>query len=100
MSARSLSRGLGGSTGRDASAPPAIITSASPYSIMRPASPMQCELVVHAETIETLGPLALNWIEIIPATMLMMVPGTKKGDRRRGPLAIISRMLSLRSSNS
>ncbi len=77
-----------------ASAPPAIIASASPYSIMRAASPTQCALVVHADTIETFGPFALNWIEIKPATMLMIVPGTKKGDRRRGPLAIISRMLS------
>src|SRR5579862_650628 len=77
-----------------ASAPPAIITSASPYSIMRPASPTQCALVVQAETIDTFGPLALNWIEIMPATMLMIVPGTKNGDRRLGPLAIISRMLS------
>jgi hypothetical protein len=77
-----------------ASAPPAIITSASPYSIMRPASPMQCELVVQAETIETFGPLALNWIEIRPATMLMIEPGTKKGEMRFGPFAIISRMLS------
>ena len=51
-------------------------------------------LVVQAETMETFGPLALNWIEMRPATMLMMVPGTKNGDRRRGPLAIISRMLS------
>jgi len=49
---------------------------------------------VQAETIETFGPFALNWIEISPATMLMMVPGTKNGDSRRGPLAIISRMLS------
>jgi 3-oxoacyl-(acyl-carrier-protein) synthase len=77
-----------------ASAPPAIITSASPYSIMRPASPTQCELVVQAETMETLGPLAPYRIEMRPATMLMMVPGTKNGDRRRGPLAIISRMFS------
>jgi len=77
-----------------ASAPPAIITSASPYSIMRPASPMACELVVQAETIDTFGPFALNWIEMSPATMLMIEPGTKKGEMRRGPLAIISRMLS------
>ena len=61
---------------------------------MRPASPIACELVVQADTIETFGPFALNWIEINPATMLMIDPGTKKGDRRRGPLAIISRMLS------
>src|SRR5258706_2851973 len=77
-----------------ASAPPAIMASASPYSIMRPASPVQCGRVAHADPIGALGPLALNWIEIIPATMLMIVPGTKNGDRRRGPLAIFSGILS------
>jgi hypothetical protein len=39
------------------SAPPAIITSASPYSIRRPASPMQCRPVVQAVTIARLGPV-------------------------------------------
>ena len=55
---------------------------------------MQWERVLHAETIETFGPLALNWIEIKPATMLMIEPGTKKGEMRRGPLASIPRMFS------
>ncbi|CFP59779.1 Uncharacterised protein [Bordetella pertussis] len=32
------------------SAPPASMTSASPYSIRRAASPMQCRPVVHADT--------------------------------------------------
>ena len=44
---------------------------------------MQCVLVVQAETIETFGPLALNWIEIRPATMLMIVPGHE--ERRDAP---------------
>lgn len=39
------------------SAPPASITSASPYSIMRPAWPIQCKPVVQAVTTEILGPL-------------------------------------------
>jgi hypothetical protein len=39
------------------SAPPATITSASPYSIRRPASPMQCRPVVQAVTMARLGPV-------------------------------------------
>ena len=40
-----------------ASAPPAIMTSASPYSISRPASPMLWLAVEHADTIARFGPL-------------------------------------------
>ncbi len=40
-----------------ASAPPATMTSASPYSIRRPASPMQCRPVVQADTTAIVGPL-------------------------------------------
>jgi hypothetical protein len=39
-----------------ASVPPAIITSASPYSINRPASPMLWFAVEHALTIAMFGP--------------------------------------------
>ena len=39
------------------SAPPAIITSASPYSINRPAAPMLCKPVVQAVTTAMLGPV-------------------------------------------
>ena len=57
------------------SAPPAIITSASPYWIMRMAMPMEWLEVAQADTAEKLGPLMpfmmLNW----PGSMLMMVLG-------------------------
>ena len=69
------------------SVPPATATSASPYSIMRPACPMQCSPVVHAVTTERLGPLKPKRMETWPATMLMMEAGTKKGVMRRGPRA-------------
>ena len=39
-----------------ASAPPATITSASPYSMRRAASPMQWLAVEHAVTIARFGP--------------------------------------------
>jgi hypothetical protein len=39
------------------SAPPAIMTSASPYSIRRPASPMLCVPVEQALTSDMFGPL-------------------------------------------
>jgi hypothetical protein len=39
-----------------ASVPPATITSASPYSISRPASPMLWFDEEHADTIARLGP--------------------------------------------
>ena len=34
-----------------ASAPPVIITSASPYWMVRKASPIACALVAHADTV-------------------------------------------------
>src|SRR5690606_21128453 len=58
------------------SAPPAIITSASPYWIMRMARPMLWVAVVHAVTAAMLGPLAPVIIDTWPAIMLMMVLGT------------------------
>ena len=58
------------------SAPPAIITSASPYWIMRIARPMLWVAVVHAVTAAMFGPLAPVMIDTWPATMLMMVLGT------------------------
>ena len=77
-----------------ASEPPAIITSASPYSMKRAASPTQCAEVVQADTIDTFGPLNPYKMEIMPATILTIEPGTKNGEILRGPLVIISRMLS------
>ena len=66
------------------SAPPAIITSASPYWMSRIASPMACVEVVHAVTVAMFGPVSLNWIETWPEIMLMMLPGTKNGEMRFG----------------
>src|SRR5690606_40349669 len=68
-----------------ASAPPATITSASPYSMSRPASPMLCRPVVQAVTIERFGPLSPYMIDSWPEIMLMIEPGTKNGDMRRTP---------------
>ena len=73
-----------------ASAPPATITSASPRRIDLPASPMQCVEVVHAVTIAMFGPLAPSRIERLPAIMLMIVPGMKNGEMRRGPFFLSS----------
>src|SRR5256885_2679028 len=67
-----------------ASVPPATTTSASPYSIMRPASPMQCSPVVQAVTTARFGPLKPKRMDTWPATMLMMEAGTKNGVMRRG----------------
>ena len=75
-----------------ASAPPAIITSASPYSIRRPASPMLWLAVVQALTTAMFGPLRPYMIESWPEIMLMMVPGTKNGEILRGPPASIGIM--------
>ena len=59
-----------------ASAPPATITSASPYWIMRIAMPIEWFDVAHADPAEKFGPLRpfmmLSW----PGIMLMIVLGT------------------------
>ena len=73
-----------------ASDPPATMTSASPYSIMRPASPMQCNPVVQAVTMAILGPLKPKRIDTWPAIMLMIEAGTKNGEIRRGPRFVSS----------
>ena len=58
------------------SAPPAIITSASPYWIIRIAMPIEWFEVAHAETAEKLGPLMPVSSETWPGSMLMIVLGT------------------------
>jgi len=58
------------------SAPPATITSASPYWIMRIAMPIEWLDVAQAETAEKLGPLMPVSSETWPGSMLMMVLGT------------------------
>ena len=82
------------------SAPPAIITSASPYSIRRPASPMQCRPVVQAVTIARFGPLKPYLIDRWPEIMLMIEAGTKNGEMRRGPRSqqLVVRLLDQRQA--
>src|SRR6478752_1390408 len=67
------------------SAPPAIITSASPYWIMRIARPMLCVAVVHAVTQAMFGPLRPSMIERLPDAMLTIELGTKNGEILRCP---------------
>ena len=67
------------------SAPPATITSASPYSINRPAAPIECRPVVHAVTMARFGPRNPYWIDRFPEIMLMIDPGIMNGETRRGP---------------
>jgi hypothetical protein len=62
-------------------------TSASPYWIMRIATPMAWAPVVQALTVARLGPVMPRSMEICPEIMLMIEDGTKKGETRRGPLA-------------
>ena len=68
-----------------ASLPPQIIASASSYWMARMASPMACPPVAHADTTETLGPLAPVAMLTRPAAMLMMIMGTKNALTRPGP---------------
>src|SRR3569832_1289466 len=59
------------------SAPPANMTSASLYSIMRAAAPMQCRPVVLAVTMARFGPFNPYLIERCPEIMLMIEANTK-----------------------
>src|ERR1019366_4090650 len=68
-----------------ASAPPAIITSASQCWMMRKESPMEWALVVQAVAVASFGPLAPNLMETCPAARLTMEAGIKKGEILRGP---------------
>jgi hypothetical protein len=67
------------------SAPPATITSASPYWIMRMARPRLCVAVVHAVTQAMFGPFNPSMIDRLPDAMLMIELGTKNGEMRRWP---------------
>ena len=82
-----------------ASAPPAIMASASPRSMMRKASPMECAEVVQAVAVASLGPRAPNLIDTCPAARLTIDPGMKKGDILRGPPAIIAECSRSNTSN-
>src|SRR3989442_2452252 len=71
-----------------ASAPPAIITSASPRWIGRKASPSVWLPVAQAVTTAELGPLAPKRIETSPDAMLTMSIGMKNGETRSGPFSM------------
>ena len=77
-----------------ASAPPASITSASPYSIRRAASPIPWVAVAQALTMARFGPLKPYITERSPEIMLMMLMGTKNGETRRGPRSLMTRVVS------
>ena len=62
-----------------ASAPPVIITSASPNWMMRKASPIAFAPEAHAVTVEFVGPLAPKRMLTSPVNMLMIIIGIKKG---------------------
>ncbi len=62
-----------------ASAPPAIITSASPRRINPRASPMELVPEAHAVTVHPLGPCTPNRIDTCPEAMLAIIMGIKKG---------------------
>ena len=66
------------------SVPPAIAASASPYWIIRYASPTACAPVVQAVTVARLGPFRPYLIEMFPAASLTMRPVMKKGEMTRG----------------
>ncbi len=70
-----------------ASAPPAIITSASPYLIILDASPIACAPVEQAVTTEWFGPLKPYLILTCPDNKLISADGIKKGLTFLGPFA-------------
>ena len=68
-----------------ASAPPVIITSASPRLMISYESPMACALAEQAVHDDWLGPRAPKRIETWPDARLMIADGMKKGEILRGP---------------
>ena len=70
------------------SAPPATITSASPYLIKRAASPIAWAPVEQAVATAWFGPLNPCLIDTCPDTKFIKAPGIKKGDTRLGPLSL------------
>ena len=69
------------------SAPPATITSASPYWMVRNASPIQLVPVAQAVTTLMLLPFRPNWMDTFPAAILLIIIGTRKGFTRLGPFS-------------
>mmetsp|Transcript_38492 Transcript_38492/g.67930 ORF Transcript_38492/g.67930 Transcript_38492/m.67930 type:complete len:254 (-) Transcript_38492:211-972(-) len=80
------------------SAPPVIITSASPCLMNRKASPMQWAPVAQAVTPAVFGPLALCSIEMKPGARLMSILGMKRGDIFRTPFFVLISCASVISS--
>ena len=76
------------------SEPPASIASASPRSMIRADSPIECRPVVQADTTAKFGPLKPYMIETLPEIMLMIAPGIRNGEMRRGPRLTASVWLS------
>ena len=69
-----------------ASVPPVIITSASPYWIVRKALPMEFAALAQAVTMHSLGPRSPHWIETWPLAELAMSLGMVKAETLSGPL--------------
>ena len=78
----------------EASAPPATITSASPYLMIRQASPMAWAPVAQAVTTAWFGPLKPWRIDTWPETRLISAEGMKNGLTRRGPFSCSSMAVS------
>ena len=70
-----------------ASAPPAIMMSASPRAMIRAESPRACVPVLQAVALAQLGPLAPKRMEIWPEASLMIVWMRKNGETRSGPFS-------------
>ena len=72
-----------------ASVPPAAITSASPYWMLRMASPMELVPVAQAVTTLMLFPFKPNIMETLPAAMFEIIRGTIRGLTLDGPFVRI-----------
>ena len=77
-----------------ASAPPAIITSASPRRIVSEDSPIAWPPVAHADTVVKFGPVMPKLIAIWPAPVFGMPIGTRNGLMRSGPRSTFAVMPS------
>ena len=69
-----------------ASLPPVIITSASPYWMVRKALPMELAALAQAVTMHSLGPRRPHWIETCPLAELAISLGMVKAETLSGPL--------------
>ena len=70
-----------------ASVPPQIITSASPYWMMRKESPIEWALVMQAVAVAEFGPFAPVRMDTYPDARLIIVAGIKNGEMRLGPFS-------------